>query len=147
MVEYCEGPIQSVNMFFTVVMYIPIGIIMTTVFFFLNLAVFPFAYLTQFFRLVSQSVQQSTVRKTCKSLAKSFQFLVVGFFLLLLSLVVDTFIFGVNLFTAPVKDYLKQDDKSKMFTEEGLILFEETVDDQIHIIESKLRDKDQKSQE
>lgn len=117
-------------------MYLPFALIITSIFTFFNLLIIPIGYATHILRLLTSMIKQPTLLDMFLRLILTIQFAIYGLFYFPVSLVVDMFVFFVNLYTEAQRDSLNDKNAIK-FSREGLNLFEESLDEILYDLEQK----------
>jgi hypothetical protein len=117
--------LRSYNKFLTHLLYIPLAVMFTAVFFVSNLIVLPFAYLMQSIRLAKR-VCITDDKSPLTKLGSFLKFLLTGPVLLLLSIPIDAVIFILNLYSMPVNS--SNTEFNVPLTEDDIALFETCLD-------------------
>ena len=99
--DTCGCSKEKLNYIFTVILYIPNGIILTAYFAMTNILVMPFAYLSHLFTLSTDLFKMENAEEGSDILIATFEFMFLGPFLLIASLIIDPVVFAYNLFTEP----------------------------------------------
>jgi len=134
------------NYIFTSILYMPNALIILMVFTISNIIIIPFAYLYHC-KVLFVSIFNVECHDICRRVKLTLYFATAGLVLLILSVPVDTVVFMYNLFTEPKKDELKAKEGTKLFTREGISIFEDACDEVISKLKQKLAAKDGEPEE
>ena len=119
--------------------------IITLTFTVLNVINIPLGYSFHIVRLLTSIMREPTFSKMVMRLILSVQFAFYGIIYFAVTVIVDMFVFFYNLYTEASKDLLN-DKRTKIFSREGLQLFEESLDEILVDLEQK-KTKMQKNHE
>ena len=128
------------NETFANIFFLPVGLIVTAFFTFLNTLLMPVAYFSHIYTLSSNIRGKENGTQKVKRSIICCRFAIFGLIWMLLSLIIDTIVFFYNLYTEPKKKIdQKQQDDLDQFKRYGLQTFEDTVDDATEVVLQQLR--------
>jgi hypothetical protein len=133
--DICGFSKDKINNFLAAFLYLPIMVVLTTIFTAFNALMMPFTYIKTLATLFISIFSQKSGNHRFRNVMLTFKFLIFGALMLGFSVIIDPIVFMYNLFVEMEKDKLNLDG-AVLLTSRGIQLFQDTCDE---VIQSKTK--------